>query len=65
MFFPPGATIVGKATCEDFCYCGGSFTSHPGPVLNPHDTTRSAGGSSSGCAVLVSIVMYLSIVLYL
>ena len=49
-----GATIAGKAVCEDLCFSGGSFTSKPGPVLNPWDTTRNAGGSSSGSAVLVA-----------
>ena len=45
---------MGKASCEDLCYSGSSFTCAKGPVPNPHDMTRCAGGSSSGCAVLVS-----------
>ncbi|MEA2972512.1 MAG: amidase [Actinomycetota bacterium] len=49
-----GATIVGKAVCEDLCFSGGSHTAATGPVLNPRDPTRSAGGSSSGSAVLVA-----------
>jgi amidase len=49
-----GATIVGKATCEDLCFSGGSHTAFTGPVLNPKAPDRSAGGSSSGCAVLVA-----------
>ncbi|MCO1659121.1 amidase [Pseudonocardia humida] len=49
-----GATIAGKAVCEDLCFSGGSFTSHPGPVRNPWDPSRNAGGSSSGSAVLVA-----------
>ena len=49
-----GATIVGKAHCECFCMSGGSHTSAQGAVCNPHDPTRSAGGSSSGSAALVS-----------
>jgi amidase len=49
-----GATITGKAVCEDLCFSGGSFTSHPGPVRNPWDETRNAGGSSSGCAALLA-----------
>ena len=48
-----GGHIVGKAVCEDLCASGGSFTSVTGPVLNPHDNTRMAGGSSSGSAALV------------
>ena len=50
-----GGTILGKSTCEDLCLSGSSFTSVPHPVTNPHDPGRSAGGSSSGSAVLVSI----------
>jgi len=48
-----GGEIVGKAVCEHLCFSGGSHTSDTGPVLNPHDHTRSAGGSSSGSAALV------------
>src|SRR6266480_56877 len=47
-----GGEIVGKAVCEHLCFSGGSHTSDTGPVLNPHDHTRSAGGSSSGSAAL-------------
>lgn len=50
-----GGEIVGKAVCEDLCLSGGSHTSATGPVLNPHDKTRSSGGSSSGSAVLVTV----------
>ena len=49
-----GATLAGKAVCEDLCFSGGSFTSHPAPVRNPWDETRNAGGSSSGAAALVA-----------
>lgn len=49
-----GATIAGKAVCEDLCFSGASFTSRPGPVRNPWDVTRNAGGSSSGSAALVA-----------
>lgn len=49
-----GATIMGKAVCEDLCFSGASFTSQPGPVRNPWDETRNAGGSSSGSAALVA-----------
>src|SRR5881398_357871 len=48
-----GGDIVGKAVCEHLCFSGGSHTSDTGPVFNPHDPTRSAGGSSSGSAALV------------
>jgi len=40
--------------CEDQCTSGSSFTSISGPVRNPHDETRVTGGSSSGCAALVT-----------
>lgn len=49
-----GATIVGKAVCEDMCFSGGSFTSKPAPVRNPWDPSRVAGGSSSGSGALVA-----------
>ncbi|TCP45126.1 amidase [Tamaricihabitans halophyticus] len=49
-----GATIAGKATCEDLCFSGGSHTSALGPVRNPWDSTRMTGGSSSGSAALVA-----------
>ena len=49
-----GATIAGKAVCEDLCFSGASFTSQPGPVRNPWDPTRNAGGSSSGSGALVA-----------
>src|SRR5713226_2884011 len=48
-----GGEIVGKAVCEHLCFSGGSHTSDTGPVLNPHDPKRSAGGSSSGSSALV------------
>lgn len=49
-----GATITGKAVCEDLCFSGGSHTARTGPVRNPWDETRSTGGSSSGSAALVA-----------
>ena len=42
------------AHCEYLCVSGGSFTCKRGPVLNPHNKERQTGGSSSGCAALVS-----------
>ena len=50
-----GGTIVGKAHCEYYCLPGGSHTCAAGPVHNPHKMGYSAGGSSSGSAVLVSL----------
>ena len=49
-----GATIMGKAVCEYFCFSGGSHTSSSGPVHNPRRMGYSAGGSSSGSAALVA-----------
>lgn len=49
-----GATVLGKSVCESLCFSGASHTSDSGPVRNPWDPTRTAGGSSSGSAVLVA-----------
>ena len=49
-----GAEIRGKANCECLCLSAGSHTSASGPVHNPHRRGYSAGGSSSGSAVLVA-----------
>jgi amidase len=49
-----GATILGKATCEQFCLSGGSHTSAPAAGHNPWRKGYSAGGSSSGSAALVA-----------
>ena len=50
-----GGTIAGKAHCEFYCLSGGSHTNATGPVHNPHKMGYSAGGSSSGSAVLVAL----------
>jgi amidase len=50
-----GGTIIGKAHCEYFCLSGSSHTNATGPVHNPHKMGYSAGGSSSGSAVLVAL----------
>ena len=50
----PARTIVGKVHCEYFCFSGGSHTCAAGPVHNPHKMGYSAGGSSSGSAVVVA-----------
>jgi len=49
-----GGEIVGKAICENLCLSGGSYTSYPWPVHNPHNKDHMTGGSSSGSAVLVA-----------
>src|SRR5215471_5337851 len=43
-----GATILGKTMCTEFAY------PMPGPTTNPHDPTRTPGGSSSGSAAAVA-----------
>jgi amidase len=50
-----GAEIAGKVHCESFCMSGGSHTNSTGPVHNPHKMGFSAGGSSSGSAVVVAL----------
>ena len=50
-----GGHIVGKTNCENLCFSASSNTCWAGPVLNPKDKTRSAGGSSSGSGVVVSV----------
>ncbi|XP_075247557.1 urethanase-like isoform X2 [Convolutriloba macropyga] len=50
-----GGTIIGKTTCEDLCYSSLSHTSKHGPVMNPFDSSRTSGGSSSGNAVALAL----------
>src|SRR5258705_11603174 len=50
-----GDEIGGKVHCESFCISGGSHTNSTGPVHNPHKMGYSAGGSSSGSAVVVAL----------
>lgn len=49
-----GDIIKGTSTCESFCASPLSFTSVTGPVHNPLLHSYTAGGSSSGSAVLVA-----------
>jgi Asp-tRNA(Asn)/Glu-tRNA(Gln) amidotransferase A subunit family amidase len=46
-----GAVIIGKAVTTEFAFY------HPGPTRNPHDLTRTPGGSSSGSAAAVAANM--------
>ena len=46
-----GAVIIGKTVTTEFAYF------HPGPTRNPHDPTRTPGGSSSGSAAAVAARM--------
>ena len=50
-----GATILGKTHCEYYCMSGGSHTNAAGAVHNPFKMGYSAGGSSSGSAVVVAL----------
>ena len=50
-----GAEIVGKAHCEALCLSANSYTNATGPIHNPHRMGLSAGGSSSGCGVVVAL----------
>ncbi len=50
-----GGVILGKAHCESLCLSCASHTNTTGPVRNPFKTSYSAGGSSSGSAVLVAL----------
>lgn len=52
-----GAVIVGKANLHEFAYGVTSVNPHYGAVLNPHDPSRVAGGSSGGSAVAVAAGM--------
>ncbi len=49
-----GGTILGKSACEDLCFSGASHTCVTGPIRNPWDTARTAGGSSGGSGALVA-----------
>ena len=46
-----GAVIIGKTNLHEFAFGTTTEDSAFGPVHNPHDFDRSAGGSSSGAAV--------------
>jgi Asp-tRNA(Asn)/Glu-tRNA(Gln) amidotransferase A subunit family amidase len=46
-----GAVIIGKAVTTEFAYF------HPGKTRNPHDLSRTPGGSSSGSAAAVAAGM--------
>src|SRR2546429_2759402 len=48
-----GCVMVGKTNLHEFAYGVTSVNPHYGAVLNPHDPTRVAGGSSGGSAVAV------------
>jgi Asp-tRNA(Asn)/Glu-tRNA(Gln) amidotransferase A subunit family amidase len=49
-----GAIFLGKTNLHEFAYGGSGMISAYGPVQNPWDATRIAGGSSSGSAAAVA-----------
>src|SRR5260370_10721484 len=52
-----GCVVVGKTNLHEFAYGVTSVNPHYGPVRNPHDRSRVAGGSSGGSAVAVATGM--------
>ena len=55
-----GAVFVGKTNLHEFAFGTTSEDSAFGPVRNPHDPTRSPGGSSGGSAASVAAGMALA-----
>src|SRR5205085_12042293 len=48
-----GAVLIGKQNLQEFAYGGTSTSSYFGPVHNPWNVERIAGGSSGGSAAAV------------
>lgn len=52
-----GAIILGKTNCPEFAAGGNTFNEVFGPTRNPHDPSKSAGGSTGGGAAALATGM--------
>ena len=52
-----GALLLGTLNMDEFAYGFTTENAHHGPTHNPHDLTRSAGGSSGGSGAAVAAGM--------
>jgi AtzE family amidohydrolase len=49
-----GAVLIGALNMDEYAYGFTTENTHYGPVSNPHDTSKIAGGSSGGSAAAVA-----------
>ncbi len=52
-----GGVCLGTLNMDEFAYGFTTENTHYGPTRNPHDGTRTAGGSSGGCGAAVAAGM--------